>query len=99
MGHSLHEIRVARISCHIQPPVSLTGPGTCTINADQAGDFQTLAAPQAQQSFAVAAAPVAAPTSIPTLGEWGVITLSSLLAPGGALRVRRRDGLIKQNSR
>src|SRR5205085_1429517 len=33
--------------------VSLTGSGTCTIDADQAGDASNAAAPQAQQSFPV----------------------------------------------
>lgn len=36
--------------------VSFVGAGTCTINADQAGNSDYLAAPQAHQSFAVAAA-------------------------------------------
>ena len=33
--------------------VSLVGSGTCTINANQAGNASYLAAPQVQQSFAV----------------------------------------------
>ena len=36
--------------------VTFTSTGTCTINANQAGDFNWNAAPQAQQSFAVGAA-------------------------------------------
>ncbi len=36
--------------------VSFTGAGTCTINANQAGNASYLAAPQVQQSFAVALA-------------------------------------------
>ncbi len=36
--------------------VTFTSTGTCTINANQAGDFNWNAAPQAQQSFAVDAA-------------------------------------------
>ncbi len=44
-------------------------------------------------SITVAAAPVmAAPTPVPTLGEWGVIALSSLLAVFGLVRSRRRQG-------
>ncbi|QNN55703.1 IPTL-CTERM sorting domain-containing protein [Diaphorobacter ruginosibacter] len=44
-------------------------------------------------SITVAAAPVvAAPTPVPTLGEWGVIALSSLLAMFGLARSRRRQG-------
>ena len=37
--------------------VSFVGGGTCTINADQAGNGSYQAAPQAQQSFTVAASP------------------------------------------
>lgn len=37
--------------------VSIVGVGTCTIRADQAGNANYLAAPQEQQSFAVAQAP------------------------------------------
>jgi hypothetical protein len=38
--------------------VSFIGAGTCTVNADQAGNGAYNAAPQAHQSFAVAAQPV-----------------------------------------
>ncbi|MDR2333741.1 MAG: IPTL-CTERM sorting domain-containing protein [Burkholderiaceae bacterium] len=42
-------------------------------------------------SITIAAAPVvAAPTPVPTLGEWGVIALSSLLGMFGLARSRRR---------
>jgi sulfur relay (sulfurtransferase) DsrF/TusC family protein len=37
--------------------VTLVGAGTCTVTADQAGDALHLAAPQVQQTFAVAKAP------------------------------------------
>ena len=37
--------------------VSLVGAGTCTVNANQAGNGSYLAAPQVQQSFVVARAP------------------------------------------
>ncbi len=37
--------------------VSFTGPGACVIDANQAGDYGYDAAPQAQQSFSIAAAP------------------------------------------
>jgi len=40
----------------------------------------------------VSAAPVAAPQSIPTLSEWGMIFLSSLVAMFGMTQVRRRRG-------
>jgi hypothetical protein len=76
--------------------VTLTGVGTCTINANQAGGNASgvdyLAAPQLQQSFAVAAAPVpTTPASIPTLSEWGLLALSSLLALFAVGRVRRNQ--------
>jgi len=35
----------------------------------------------------------AAPTAIPTLSEWGLIFLSSLLAFFGIRQARRRDGM------
>ena len=41
--------------------VSFTHAGTCTVDADQAGDGDYLAAPQAQQSFSVAAIPTIVP--------------------------------------
>jgi len=76
--------------------VTLTGVGTCTINANQAGGNASgvdyLAAPQLQQSFAVAAAPVpTTPASIPILSEWGLLALSSLLALFAVGRVRRNQ--------
>lgn len=44
-------------------------------------------------SISIAAAPVSvAPTPVPTLGEWGLIALSSLLAMFGLTRSRRRHG-------
>jgi hypothetical protein len=47
--------------------VSLLAAGTCTIAADQAGDANWNAAPQATQSFAVAAMIVPPPVGLPTL--------------------------------
>lgn len=43
--------------------VSLTGVGTCVINANQAGNVSSFAAPQVQQSFAVAARPLPVATA------------------------------------
>jgi hypothetical protein len=43
--------------------VSFTGVGTCTIDANQAGNSRYEAAPQAQQSFPVASAPVSSTLS------------------------------------
>ena len=42
--------------------VSLVGPGTCTIDANQPGNASYLAAPQVQQSFTVATPPPASQT-------------------------------------
>jgi hypothetical protein len=47
--------------------VSFIGVGTCTVDANQAGNANYNAAAQAQQSFAVSAAPVLIPTLTPTL--------------------------------
>jgi PKD repeat protein len=47
--------------------VALIGVGMCTIDADQAGDSEYEAAPQVQQSFAVAPAPTLTPSSPATL--------------------------------
>jgi hypothetical protein len=41
--------------------------------------------------FTYVAAPVAAPTSVPTLSEWGVILLSLLMAAVGLVASRRRE--------
>ncbi len=45
--------------------LALTAPGTCVVNADQAGDSNYLAAPQVQASIAVAAAPATTTTTTP----------------------------------
>jgi hypothetical protein len=45
--------------------VSFVGGGTCTVDADQAGDANYQAAPQAQQSFAVA--PATPPKSVQSI--------------------------------
>jgi hypothetical protein len=41
-------------------------------------------------AFASGAGPIPAPTSIPTLSEWGMILLSSLLALGTIVTLRRK---------
>src|SRR5579864_3252388 len=49
--------------------VTFVGSGTCTIDADQAGNASYLAAPQVQQSFAVTLAPISISfTSTPPVG-------------------------------
>jgi hypothetical protein len=68
--------------------VTVTGVGTCTVNANQAGNTTYDPAPQAQQAFVVSAAPAA----VPTLSFWGLLGLSSLLGLWGAARTRRRAG-------
>ena len=53
-----HRRRAARASARSPArSVSFVGGGTCTINANQAGNGSYQAAPQAQQSFTVAASP------------------------------------------
>ena len=69
--------------------VSFVGPGTCVINANQVGGGGYAPAPQAQQSFNVAAQPLPA-ASIPTLSEWGLVGISSVMALLGIARMRRR---------
>jgi hypothetical protein len=64
--------------------------GTCVIAADQAGNSSYSAAPQVTQNITISPAPAAAP--IPTLSEWGMIILSSLLALGTLVIMRRRQG-------
>ncbi|MDX6508535.1 MAG: hypothetical protein QOG81_287, partial [Gaiellaceae bacterium] len=44
--------------------VSFVGVGTCTVDADQAGDASYLPAPQEQQAFAVAAVPPSSQTIV-----------------------------------
>lgn len=73
--------------------VTMTGVGTCVINANQSGNATYDPAPQVQQSFAVAAAAAPLPTtpaSIPTLSQWGVILMSAALGLFAAWRVRRQ---------
>jgi hypothetical protein len=49
--------------------VSFMAAGTCTIDADQAGNAEFVAAPQMQQSFAVAIAPMPTPTLTPRVAS------------------------------
>lgn len=72
--------------------VSFSGPGTCMINANQVGGSGYAPAPQAQQSFNVAALPLPA-ASIPTLSEWGLICISTVMAMLGISRMRRRKSV------
>lgn len=70
--------------------VSFNAVGTCVINANQAGGAGFAPATQQQQNINVAAV-AAVPSSIPTLSEWGLIIMSSLIAMFGIARVRRRS--------
>lgn len=64
--------------------VSFTGTGTCTINADQAGDATYNAAPQVQQSFTVSAPTITvAPASVPA-AQVGAAYSQTITASGGA---------------
>jgi hypothetical protein len=67
--------------------VTAVAAGTCVLAADQAGNTNYNAAPQATASLTVISA---APTSIPTLSEWGMIILSGLMALGAFMVMRRR---------
>ncbi len=75
--------------------VSFTGVGTCTIDADQAGNSRYEAAPQAQQSFPVASAPASS-----TLSFTSSLTPALTPAPGSAFSlagepsINRRTGAI-----
>jgi sugar lactone lactonase YvrE len=67
---------------------------TLTLTDGGLGDHDGLANQFIQDpgGFAVQAAPVVSTAAIPTLSEWGVIALSSLLALFGLARMRRRQG-------
>ena len=58
--------------------VSFIGGGTCTINANQAGNANYLAAPQVQQSFTVAAATV---PGAPTIGTATAVEIAAYYVP------------------
>ena len=61
--------------------VSFIAVGTCTIDANQAGNGQYEPAPQTQQSFAVGAAPTSTSTSTSTLTPTLTSTLMPTLTP------------------
>ncbi len=68
--------------------VSLVGVGTCTVNANQAGNGSYLAAPQVQQSFAVARAPqTIAFTSMPPVVNGNVFLYHVSATAGSGLTV------------
>jgi hypothetical protein len=61
--------------------VSFIAVGTCTIDANQAGNAIYNAAPQAQQSFAVGSAPTLTPPSTPPSTPTPIPTPTSTLTP------------------
>jgi len=68
--------------------VTTLAAGTCTINANQAGNGTYAAAPQVAVSFTVAAAPAVAATPVPALGSLLLGLLTLLLATVAGLRCR-----------
>lgn len=65
--------------------VTFTGPGTCIVDADQAGNASYSAAPQVQQTITVLAGPI----SVPTLSGWALLLLAGSLGMLGVARARR----------
>ena len=65
--------------------VTFTGPGTCIVDADQAGNASYSAAPQVQQTITVLAGPI----SVPTLSAWALLLLGGSLGMLGVARARR----------
>ena len=60
--------------------LTLVAAGTCTVAADQGGNFTYAAAAQVSQSFAVTAAgPGGGDGEVPTLPEWAAILMATLL--------------------
>ncbi|QNN55738.1 IPTL-CTERM sorting domain-containing protein [Diaphorobacter ruginosibacter] len=70
--------------------VRVLATGSCIIEANQLGNDYFTAATPVSQSVSVTALPAPAATPVPTLGEWGLIALSSLLGMFGLTRSRRR---------
>ena len=66
---------------------------TFTLTDGGAGDADGLVDGNIHDPSGLGVTAVAAPTSIPTLSEWGLILLSSLLAMVGIRQSRRRNGL------
>jgi len=67
--------------------VSFVGAGTCTINADQAGDEEYGPAPQVQQSFAVASEPVITSPAIPRLPSELTSGITSTTGPDSSVSI------------
>jgi len=67
--------------------VGFIGPGTCTIDADQAGDEEYGPAPQVQQSFAVASEPVITSPPISRLPSELTSGITSTTALDSSVRI------------
>ena len=65
--------------------VTLVSPGTCTLQATQAGNSVYAAAIPVTQSFMVTQAAAA----IPTLGQWALTLLTGMLGLMGVARIRK----------
>jgi predicted extracellular nuclease len=59
--------------------LTLGATGTCTVAADQGGNFTFAAAAQVSQSFTVTAAGGGGDGEVPTLPEWAAILMATLL--------------------
>lgn len=73
-----------------QGTVAYDSDGNGTNDATRLTDDPTVGSATDPTSFTIAALPVVMPKSIPTLSEWGVIGLSSLMAMFGLIRMRRQ---------
>jgi|GEM_PF-4104622 len=77
-------------------PLTMTGSQIHTLNGSPHGTslgpfaITNIVSPPVAASLTVSRAPAPAPASIPTLSEWGLIGLSSLLAMFGFTRMRRK---------
>lgn len=73
--------------------VSFLSEGNCVINANQAGNTTHEPAAQAAQSFSISPATVtpSAATPVPTLNQWGLMLLASLLGSLAFWRQRRKS--------
>ena len=71
--------------------VTGAAPGTCTVAADQTGNSTYAPATEVTQTFTVTTGMGVA--SIPTLGEWALLSLSALLGLLALMPLRRRASL------
>jgi uncharacterized repeat protein (TIGR02543 family) len=69
--------------------VTFVGVGVCNLTANQAAGGNYAAAPQVTASITINAVPGNASVGIPTLSEWGLIILASLMALFGMRQVAR----------